>query len=308
MTARAAEADAEALIRSGHLPVLRYLFGRLDTPALAEELAQETLVRAFDALRRGVRPAQPLPWLLGIARNVLLETWRGERYRRLLHDRLHAQAARTMGPGWAGSPDDFDLPGQAAPGAPGGIVGADSGSGWEDDAARRIVVAEALGHLPAELRAPVLLHYFADLPLAEVAAHLGASTGAVKMRLLRARLALRPRLQDQLDRETTMPETTLKTRHSAADRAETAPIYESLSFGIECGGRHYATEPLSDPAFSGGVPTVEELRWAVERLRAARLAGPRPLAERLSFWAAPDPFEHPDPVAVWSALVLSPKR
>jgi hypothetical protein len=59
---------------------------------------------------------------------------------------------------------------------------------------------------------------------------------------------------------------------------------------------------MSEPAFSGAAPTVEELRWAVERLRAARLAGPRPLAGRVTFWAAPDPFEHPDPVAVWSLM------
>ena len=291
--------DVEAVIRTGHLPVLRYLFGRLDTPALAEELAQETLVRAFDSLRRGVRPAQPLPWLLGIARNVLLETWRSERYRRLLHDRLHAQAARTMGPGWAGSPDDFD---QTLSSGLRFVAGSENGGGWEDHIARRIVVAEALDHLPPELRAPVLLHYFADLPLADVAAHLGATTGAVKMRLLRARLALRPRLKDQLEWETVMPDIESTAHSITATGAEGVPIYQSLSFGMECGGRYWATEPLSAPAFSGGVPTLEDLRWAVERLRAARLAGPCPLAGRLSFWAAPDPFEHPDPVGIWCVL------
>jgi RNA polymerase sigma-70 factor (ECF subfamily) len=303
----APEEDVASLIRDGHAPVLRYLFSRLDTPALAEELTQETLVRAFGALRRGVRPAQPLPWLLGIARNVLLETWRGDRYRRLLHDRLREQAARTMGPGWAGSPEDFDVAGSPV-GPP--VLSTSERLGWEDDVTRRIVVAEALEHLPAELRAPVLLHYFADLPLAEVATHLGATTGAIKMRLLRARLALRPRLSDGDEwRELVTTTTTTTTATMATtkvtalgERSEAAPIYESLSFGMECGGRQWVTEPMSEPAFSGAAPTVEELRWAVERLRAARLAGPRPLAGRVTFWAAPDPFEHPDPVAVWSLM------
>lgn len=86
-------ADIEAVLRAGAAPVLRYLRARLDTPAQAEDLAQVTLVRAVAALGRGDRPAQPVPWLLGIARNVLLETWRGERARRRLQERL-AQMAR----------------------------------------------------------------------------------------------------------------------------------------------------------------------------------------------------------------------
>ena len=103
-------ADVEALLRAGEVPVQRFLFGRLDTPEQAEDLTQETLVRAFCALRDGLRPARPLSWLLGIARNVLLETWRGERYRRALANQL----SRAMGPSWAGAPDDvcsLDIPG-----------------------------------------------------------------------------------------------------------------------------------------------------------------------------------------------------
>ena len=46
---------------------------------------------------------------------------------------------------------------------------------------------------------------------------------------------------------------------------------------------------------------MDDLRLAVERLHAVRLAGDRPLAGRLGLWPAPDPFEHPQP-AVWSLL------
>jgi RNA polymerase sigma-70 factor (ECF subfamily) len=169
-------ADFEGLLRKGEIPVLRFLFGRLDTPAQAEELTQETLVRAFCALRAGARPAEPPPWLLGIARNVLLETWPGERYRRQLREQL----SRAMGPAWAGSLQDIEVPGMA-----GGFsfAGWETGKGWQEHVERRIVVAEAIEDLPPELRAPVLLHYFADLPLAQVAAQLGTTTGAVKMRV-----------------------------------------------------------------------------------------------------------------------------
>jgi hypothetical protein len=71
------------------------------------------------------------------------------------------------------------------------------------------------------------------------------------------------------------------------------------------GGRRYATAPLSEPVFSGGSLSLDELRWATDRLHAVRRAGPRPLAPALSFWAAPDPFEHPDPVGAWTVLAAA---
>ena len=84
---RSREQDAERVLREGVRPVLRYLRAMVDTPAQAEDLAQETLVRAFTALARGERPERPQAWLLGIARHVLLETWRGERARRRVRRR-----------------------------------------------------------------------------------------------------------------------------------------------------------------------------------------------------------------------------
>ena len=309
-------AGFEALLRTGQLPLLRYLFGRLDAPDQAEDLAQETLMRAFCAFRDGARPTEPLAWLLGIARNVLLESWRGERYRR----RLQEHVSRAMGPSWAGSLEDVWLPGMAAGSS---SAGEETGTHWNDVVERRLIVAEALDSLPPELRAPVLLHYFADLPLADVAAHLGTTPGAVKMRLLRARLALKPKLNDEFNWRKLMSPTAATTRTAPATPATQppscnavpvgraprrtrgdglAPIYQTLSIGIEVGGLRYATEPLSAPAFSGEVPTLEDLRGMVDCLLRARTAGPRPLCDQLSFWAASDPFEHPDPVAVWSLL------
>ncbi|HEX2037065.1 MAG TPA: sigma factor-like helix-turn-helix DNA-binding protein [Chloroflexota bacterium] len=303
------EGDAfERLLGSGEGPLLRYLFARLDTPAQAHELAQETLVRAFCALREGARPLHPVPWLLGIARHVLLETWRGERYQRRLRERL----ARVMGPGWAGAPDDL-----------GAWWSRDtidtSGVRWQERVERRLVVGEAVEGLPPELRAPVLLHYFGGLPLAEVATHLATTPGAIKMRLLRARLALRARLEDpEAGRGTEEAMSERKTgrrpgtrgarvapQPAAARLGQLAPqptVYDTLGVGLEVGGRRYATDPLSEPVFSGEGLSLEELRWATERLHAVRLAGPRPLAGTISFWAAPDPFEHSQPAAVWSWL------
>ena len=55
------------------------------------------------------------------------------------------------------------------------------------DQATTLTVRDAVLALPDRLRLPVLLHYFADLTVAQVAAHLGRSEGAIKRDLYDAR-------------------------------------------------------------------------------------------------------------------------
>ncbi|MGH2351804.1 MAG: RNA polymerase sigma factor, partial [Chloroflexota bacterium] len=257
-------ADIEAILREGQLPVLRYVLSRAASPAEAHDLAQETLVRAYRALAQGHRPRQPVPWLLAIARNVLLETWRSHRYERRLKERL----AYVMGPEWQ--------------------------SPWQERVERRVVVGDAVDALPPELREPVVLHYFGGLPVAAVAGHLDITPGAVKMRLLRARQTLRGALEDLMN-ETTRP-TTISIPDDLAARAkllaEKPPLYDSISVAVQVGGRRWPTSPMSPPALSGEMPSLDDLRLAVERLHAVRLAGDRPLTDRLTLWPALDPFEH----------------
>ena len=54
--------------------------------------------------------------------------------------------------------------------------------------------------LPERLRNPVLLHYYADMPIREVAALLGRKEGTVKADLHAARELLRARLGGHRDR------------------------------------------------------------------------------------------------------------
>lgn len=279
-TTTAETPDAEALLREGHAPVLRYLLARLGSPGEVGELAQETLVRAYCALAAGQRPKRLVPWLLGIARRVLLETWRARRYERQLHERL----AGVMGPDW-------ESPWQAR---------------WVERVERRVAVTHAVDHLPPDLRAPVLLHYIGGWPLAEVASHLDTTPGAVKMRLLRARRVLRRDLEELL--EDVMEDTALRPSARLA-RGRTAgkarPVYDAISVAMQVGGRRGATQPMSNPVLSGAGLSIEDLRLAVERLRAAGaagVAGDPPLFGRLSMWPALDPFEHPQPPEVWLFL------
>ncbi|GAA3105150.1 hypothetical protein GCM10010449_30230 [Streptomyces rectiviolaceus] len=60
-----------------------------------------------------------------------------------------------------------------------------------------MALVEALRELPPQQRQVVVLHHLLDLPLEQVALETGASNGAVRTRLSRARKALGERLTDR---------------------------------------------------------------------------------------------------------------
>lgn len=64
----------------------------------------------------------------------------------------------------------------------------------EGPSPERVALIAALGTLPAPQRRAVVLHYLADLPLAEIAAREGVAEGTVKSWLHRGRSALNARL------------------------------------------------------------------------------------------------------------------
>lgn len=57
----------------------------------------------------------------------------------------------------------------------------------------------ALARLPGQQRAALTLRYLDDLPVTEVAAHLGRSLHATETQLVRARAALRRVYQEERD-------------------------------------------------------------------------------------------------------------
>jgi len=63
----------------------------------------------------------------------------------------------------------------------------------------RIDLARAVDALPETYRAMLHLHYYEDLPVVDIAARLGISTGAAKVRLHRGREAVRRRLAGEAD-------------------------------------------------------------------------------------------------------------
>lgn len=131
----------------------------------ASDLAQETFFRAFRALEgySGGHPAMFRAWLARIAANV----GKNELRRRSRRPQLADQSP-----------------------APTSVM---TDSSQAETLVRRqqaATLAEALSRLPADHRTVLELAEYQQLPYSEIAAALGLSLSAVKMRAMRARAAL----------------------------------------------------------------------------------------------------------------------
>ena len=127
--------------------------------ARADDLLQETFLRLHRA-RATYQPGLPVrPWVRGIARRVHLMDRRAAGRRDRREDAAaDAHAVRLDGPR-----HDGERPG----------------------------LERALARVPADVRAPFLLHHLLGFSFAEIAARLGIEVGAAKVRSSRARLRLR---------------------------------------------------------------------------------------------------------------------
>ncbi len=153
-------AAQEALCQAQYRPLVGYLCSMTGDPGLAEELAQESFVRLF---ARWYTVRHPQAYLYLTATNLARRHWRRRRSER---DALVRSAPR---------PGDET----AAPYDP--------------------VLADALARLPRRQRQVVVLHYLADLPVAEVGALLHLAPGSVKRLLHQARARLATMLEDSRD-------------------------------------------------------------------------------------------------------------
>jgi RNA polymerase sigma-70 factor (ECF subfamily) len=134
--------------------------------SVADDLAAETFAIAFRR-RRAFDPDRGalLPWLYGIATNLLRAHWRAEQHMLALEARLMDEPdARYMG----ADIDDKLLAAWVAP-----------------------RLARALSMLPLEQRDVLVLYAWADLSNEEIASALELPSGTVRSRLSRARAKLR---------------------------------------------------------------------------------------------------------------------
>ena len=161
--------DVFAAIFDRHARTLYRYLGRRVGRETADDLLGETFLIAFDRRHR-YDPDQPnsLPWLYGIATNLLRRHWRAEA-------RRYEALAR------AGAHVAVDAP--------------------DDEVTERVAARAAAPELAAGLaglarrdRDVLLLYAWADLGYAEIAAALGIPVGTVRSRLHRARAHLRTAL------------------------------------------------------------------------------------------------------------------
>jgi len=147
-------------------------------PVEAEDLVQETYLRAIRAAHQFQPGTNLRAWLFQILRNHFLTT----------------RSRRTHEPELM---DPEVLEGLGATGGSGaGGSGMQSRLGGSPDAGRRLDLTAALNQLPEEFRSVVLLADLEDLHMEEIAQIMGCPVGTVKSRLSRARALLRGFLKD----------------------------------------------------------------------------------------------------------------
>ncbi len=158
--------DAGAIFQDYHDRIRRYLLGMVQDSAEAEDLTQETFLRAY-ARRESLRdPNAVRGWLYRIATHVAF-------------DRLRQRVPQVP-------LDDADrarrLP-AAPPGPPSALEISERGE-------TSACVQRCLDFLSDRYRAVILLHEAHSLTAVEIAELLGESPGAIKIRLRRARRKL----------------------------------------------------------------------------------------------------------------------
>gem|GEM_PF-336289 len=179
--ARARVGDRAAFERLAlrYEPALRrfayHLLGRLD---LADDLVQETFLRAVVSLPGLREPERFGAWLFGIAANLAKWWWRQQTQWPVSLDALEAEYPdvaweRLTGPVWSEE------------------VVEEAEQNWR--------LQEAIAALPAPLAQALTLHYLDGLSYAEMAAALRVPISTVKGRLFKSRALLRHALGPEFD-------------------------------------------------------------------------------------------------------------
>ncbi|MEK4513418.1 RNA polymerase sigma factor [Paenibacillus sp. FSL K6-2524] len=166
----------ELFVYRYHQTIYAYLYRLTSKRQLAEDLAQECFVRVFTALQAGRLPERFRPWIYRIATNLCRDVWKSGAYR-------YEVTAKDTGV--------YD----AADG------GKDTVASFLDKQYEREAVIAALGALPEEERQIVILRFYEELKLEEIAELLELPLGTVKSKLYRAFRRLADILQKGEDQD-----------------------------------------------------------------------------------------------------------
>jgi RNA polymerase sigma-70 factor, ECF subfamily len=154
-----------ALYDAHGAPVWRYVVSLTSDPAGADDVVQETLLRAWRTPRiLADDPMSTRSWLMRVARNLVIDDARSARRR---HEHPVAELPEGQ------RPDDTDA-----------LLDA-------------LLIEDALGALSADHRAVIVTAYYGGRSVAEAAQELGIAEGTVKSRLHYGLRALRLALQER---------------------------------------------------------------------------------------------------------------
>lgn len=169
----------EEFVRKYYPVILKYCRYHTSNVQNAEDLTQETFERFFASLPRYQHKGKTANYLYVIAGNLCRDTWRhpGE---------LPLEWNEGQSGDCANLPGDSDFPNTAA--------------NPMEAAEERLLVEQALGRLPEELREVIILYYFQNLKLKEIAKILQIGLPLVKYRMRRAKELLKIYLGEEDDK------------------------------------------------------------------------------------------------------------
>jgi RNA polymerase sigma-70 factor (ECF subfamily) len=162
----------DQLVRRFAARVLAHCHAQVRCRQTAEDLAQESLLRAIRGLKSLSDPEKFGAWLRGIAHRVCLDWHRSPQSRQVSFGSLPAEQSveETLV-----EPHD------------GPEVAAD-----RQEQQRRLLAA--IQQLPDECREVIMLYYYQDVTYRDLAQQLGTSAATVNARLTKARMLLREHL------------------------------------------------------------------------------------------------------------------
>jgi RNA polymerase sigma-70 factor (ECF subfamily) len=158
---RDGNADAfRDIVERYHAPIHRYLYRLTGDYELAEDLAQDTFIQAYENMKKTNSEISFKPWLYTIAENNARKYYR----RKKLISFIHFSSA-----------DADDIP---------------SGNRIEETT-RSIAINEAMLKVPYKNRICMVLHFIEGFKYREIAETLGISREAVRKRVARGSLEFR---------------------------------------------------------------------------------------------------------------------
>lgn len=150
------EASMEALVYRYHKPIYEYLQRMLNDSSLAEDLSQECFIRMYRSVQTGRLPSRFRPWIYRIATNLCKDVWKSSAYRK-----------ETL---WEAE--------QMALHSDSVTVSSIMERQWERES-----VIHALGSLAEDEREMIILRFYHELKLDEIAEVLDQPLSTVKTKL-----------------------------------------------------------------------------------------------------------------------------